>query len=360
MSHEPATLCNVMLDQTIISCTTPEAFFTKTPRIQTLPLTSIGRLVSQTMASAPHAEFPALAQEMGGNDGALTFEEACQQVTGNKLSEVLTKPMATFRESGEVDVGDWPLRLVSTNGNKLEQFFDDLVKLCAQGRYSNLPAPFCLKKEPTMSYTMQTVIVPVTPPSDEPDEEYLDIKKYHHIMKHAYLHKNKRTAAMCTEKCQGVASSIDYGTNYRAGNLVLNLMIDKTGGKQIRYWVIKPKFEKKTSLDQSARAAGYAHFRDHGPRNDNMNQFMEWADEKINDPSTPISGWQEGRVTEALRNYQRGRQDAKTITYWPFTLKSIVGRFLNDVLVKMLGSMRCQSRGLELPAQANPSDQRLR
>ena len=340
----------------IINCINPEAFFLQKLRAFRLCPTSIGRLASQTMASAPHAQVPGLAQEMGGNDGALTFDEARQQVSGNKLSDVLTKPIATFRELGEVSIGDWPLRLVAPNAsNKLEQFvdgvlhhpgevskefFDDLVKLCAQGRYSDLPAPFCLKKEPTVPDTMQTVIVPVTPPHDEPDEEDLEKKKYHHIMKHVYLHKNKLTASVCSDMCQGVVSSIDYGTNYRAGLLAFNFMIDKTGGKQIRYWVIKPKFEKKASVDQSARAAGYAYIREKGPRNDNMNQFMEWADEKINDSTSLISGWQEGRVKEALRNYQKGRQNAKTITYWPFTLKSMVAWFLNDVLVKMLGSMR--------------------
>ena len=45
-----------------------------------------------------------------------------------------------------------------------------------------------------------------------------------------------------------------------------------------------------------------------------MNQFMEWADEQVNDPTSPISGWLEGRVKEALRNYQKGRQNAKTLS----------------------------------------------
>ena len=53
------------------------------------------------MANAPHAQVQGLVQQMGGNDGALNFDEARQQVLGNRLSEVLPKPIASFREPGE-------------------------------------------------------------------------------------------------------------------------------------------------------------------------------------------------------------------------------------------------------------------
>ena len=40
------------------------------------------------------------------------------------------------------------------------------------------------------------------------------------------------------------------------------------------------KIGKKLSLDQCAREAGYKFIRDIGPRPNNRNQFMEWADEQ--------------------------------------------------------------------------------
>ena len=42
----------------------------------------------------------------------------------------------------------------------------------------------------------------------------------------------------------------------------------------------------------------------------------------------------------ALHNYMKGRQNAKTLEYWPFTLRSFTAWFFADVLVHMLGSIR--------------------
>lgn len=70
---------------------------------------------------------------------------------------------------------------------------------------------------------------------------------------------------------------------------------------------------------------------------------MEWTDEQVHLPGGPLEGWQEGKVKEALHNYYRGRQSAKTIEYWPLTLKSFEAWFLDDVLVKMLPTMRQHS-----------------
>jgi len=120
----------------------------------------------------------------------------------------------------------------------------------------------------------------------------------------------------------------------------LNYMLDRIGGKQLRIWTLAPKYEKKQTLDQNARESGYRFIRDHGPRSNNRNQFMEWTDEQVHAPGGPLEGWPEGKVKEALHNYYRGRQNAKTIEYWPFTLKSFEPWFLDDVVVKMLPTMR--------------------
>ena len=67
---------------------------------------------------------------------------------------------------------------------------------------------------------------------------------------------------------------------------------------------------------------------------------MEWTDDQIHTPGGPLEGWPEGKVKEALNNYYRGRQNAKTLEYWPFTLRSFVPWFLYDVIVKMNPTMR--------------------
>ena len=96
----------------------------------------------------------------------------------------------------------------------------------------------------------------------------------------------------------------------------------------------------KMAPDAKARQAGYHFIRDHGPRCNNQNQFMEWTDDQIHTPGGPLEGWPEGKVKEALQNYYRGRQNAKPLEYWPFTLRSFAPWFLDNVLVKMIPTMR--------------------
>ena len=89
-------------------------------------------------------------------------------------------------------------------------------------------------------------------------------------------------------------------------------MMDGMGGQQLRHWIIKPKYEKKLTLDQHQRSAGYEFIRTFGPRCNNRNQFMEWTDEQIHTPGGKVEGWPEAKVKEA-----KGRQNAKTLEFWP-------------------------------------------
>ena len=301
------------------------------------------------MANINTAFVDSFNRENGEHDGAVTFEEALVHVNGLKLNGPLTKPLKSDRAVGDVNIGDLPLRDLFETSGKLEQFVDVnlnvaldpretfwdnvIYKLCAQGKYAELPPPFCLKSEPKCPFSMQIIVIPSTIP---PDQDH----KYVNIVKHIYLHKNKRWSKDCMSFCQGAPLRFDWGSQPRIGLMAINHMLDRMGGMQVRIWSISAKFEKKLTLDQSAREQGYKFIRDFGPRSNNRNQFMEWADEQVHMPGGKIEGWNEGKVREALNNYYRGRQNAKTLEYWPFTLRSFAPWFLHDVLVKMLPTMR--------------------
>ena len=47
---------------------------------------------------------------------------------------------------------------------------------------------------------------------------------------------------------------------------------------------------------------------------------MEWTDTQIHTAGSPIENWQEAKVVNALNNYMRGRQNAKSVEYWPLSL----------------------------------------
>ena len=113
-------------------------------------------------------------REMGENDGAMTFEEACVHVNGQKLNGPLRKPLKSDRPLGDISLGDLPVRNLTINGNKLEQFADIILNvpldasasfwdntvynLCAQGKYRDLPEALRLTSEPNVPYSMQIFI----------------------------------------------------------------------------------------------------------------------------------------------------------------------------------------------------------
>ena len=132
--------------------------------------------------------------EEGGLDGTLTFHEACGQVNGMKLQGPERRPFRSDRANGDVEIGDLPVRQLESSSAKVEQFadaimyhplnvtgniFDDLYKFSCEGRFSQMPEPFKLKKEPTVPYTMQIIIQSAQPPADGDAHGY-----YVHIFKH--------------------------------------------------------------------------------------------------------------------------------------------------------------------------------
>ena len=131
----------------------------------------------------------------------------------------------------------------------------------------------------------------------------------------ARLLTQKQIVVYCMSLCQGAPLKFDWGCQPRNGLKALNHMLDRMGGMQVRIWSISAKFEKKLTLDQSAREEGYKFIRDFGPRSNNRNQSMEWADEQVHMPSGKLGGWNEGKVREARNNHYRGRQNAKTLEY---------------------------------------------
>ena len=148
-----------------------------------------------------------------GFDGAHTFDEACGQVNGMKLPGHERRPMRLDRATGDVDIGSLPVRQLELSNNKLEQFadaimhhpfnlttavFDNLYKFMCEGKFSQLPPPFSLKKEPSVPHTLQIIFQSAAPPPEgDPNGAYV------HIFRHLYLHRNKVLASDCVQMCYG-------------------------------------------------------------------------------------------------------------------------------------------------------------
>ena len=204
------------------------------------------------------------------------------------------------------------------------QFLDTtLYPLCAQAKYRDLPEQFNLKTEPKVPYSLQIVIVPSYLPPDQ--------------VRSVSTSSNTSTCTKTRSLPPNASHTVIDAQSVMIGEITLNYMLDRIGGRQLRIW-----WEEANNWSECPRKWVPFH-PGHGPRSNNRNQFMEWTDEQVHLPGGPLEGWQEGKVKEALHNYYRGRQSAKTIEYWPLTLKSFEAWFLDDVLVKMLPTMRQHS-----------------
>eukprot|EP00959_Pyramimonas_sp_CCMP1952_P170889 3571033-Pyramimonas_sp.AAC.1 len=115
----------------------------------------------------------------------------------------------------------------------------------------------------------------------------------------------------------------------------------KSEGFQLRCHTVvaKPgKGPSRKTAEWELKAAGYKFIREKGPRSNNANQFMEFADRESARPESPIFGWEEGRIERALNNYARGRANAKGLAIWVLTLRDFDPWFLNEVIRPILAS----------------------
>ncbi|CAK0844870.1 unnamed protein product [Prorocentrum cordatum] len=152
--------------------------------------------------------------------------------------------------------------------------------------------------------------------------------------------KNRVDAANALSCAREEAHKIDYSKNFRAGATASRLMSEKLEGYHIRYFAIKPMHERKQPLEADEREQGQTSIRDHGPRSNNQNQFVEWAGTEVNREGSKIFGWPAAEAETAMRNRQTGRTNAKPITRWTLTVKDCAGWFLNGIISPMNGTLR--------------------
>ncbi len=89
-------------------------------------------------------------------------------------------------------------------------------------------------------------------------------------------------------------------------------------------------------MDVEAKKAGFAYIKENAPSSNNDNQFMEWSELQVLDPSSKLYGWDKGEVERAVRSRAAGKQTARTIDTWILTLKDIKGWFLDFALLDAL------------------------
>ncbi|CAE7356601.1 unnamed protein product, partial [Symbiodinium sp. CCMP2456] len=235
------------------------------------------------MASETPRRPVSLAQSMneGHLDGAITWEEAISNTDGLKVLQ-LDRPMIVHKDVGCVKVGDLPAQdeITADSIKKKVQFLDIMLDyegeidfkhietLFLQQRYADLPSPIRVNSRVETPYNMQLFILPA------------DSGK-HHIVKHIKFSEG--------------------GPNKQA---------------------------KETNEIRT----GFAFIRKEGPEENSDGQFTFWTEEQVNDPNSPIYKWDRSVVKEFLRCLADQGSQAKSITDWPLTLKSLTPWCLNEVI----------------------------
>ena len=159
---------------------------------------------------------------------------------------------------------------------------------------------------------MQIFIAVGDPPQVNPEKpnEYAGL---YHVVKHYTVYGGKMRADRLHLHCFGTAMRVDYGNHCRIGSAALQHMFGQLHGLQISCFDVGPRSVSKavTSSDQASRMAGYRHIRDKGPRSNNQNQFMEWADGESHGDKSPVYGWPEVKIVTSLSNYAKGATECE-------------------------------------------------
>ena len=270
---------------------------------------------------------------------SFSFGEALQHIENLKSTDHPCIVSNKLDTPGQCKIGDLPAEFATECGRQIEYFGDfvgdydgeipwqdlhDYAKTCD---YKGMPAPFSLKKEPQGQYSMQVFVV-------KKDDGK------HDILKDVILLGVKTRMDSCIQMCRGTCLVWKYGNQYRVGRLAVQCMLEKLEGYQLRYHTAVPKAGRasRKTAEWEAKDKGYKYIRDKGPRSNNANQLMEFADRESCRPESPIFGWEESRIERSLSNYAKGRANAKGLTIWVLTLRDFDPWFLNNVVKPILAS----------------------
>ncbi|CAK0843836.1 unnamed protein product [Prorocentrum cordatum] len=274
----------------------------------------------------------------------LTFGESLQHIENMKANDHPCVHVSRLDTAGQCAIADLPAQFATECSKMIVHFADylgdyegdipwgtlrDCAKTCD---FKNTPEPFSLKKEPPGQYSMQAFVI------KKPDGK-------HDILKDVNLLGVSTRTDSCLQMCRGTGLIWRYGIEFRVGRLAVQHMLEKLEGYQLRYHTVvaKPgKGPSRKTAEWELKAAGYKFTREKGPRTNNANQFMEFADRESCRPESPTFGWEEGRVERALNNYAKGRADAKGLAIWIPTLRDFEPWFLNNVIKPILEAVGFQ------------------
>ena len=240
----------------------------------------------------------------------------------------LDMPLLELTQKFAKDVFDF---IVDFEGELDLKLITTLMKANA---YDQLPKPLCPKVPVDAGYHMQVKI-------EKNGDKY-------NIIKWIKFTEKQHATRIKDEMIYGIA----YQPHWIQGKVqvtakVLQFLFERIPGQTYLYntWAedaqtaVKSKPKKiATSIDQQKRNEGFAFLRNYGPKCNNQNQFIEWTEHQVNEPSSAIYGWAPALVKESLKNNAAGKVGAKTIERWAISLKKFHPQVLDKIVIPMLAT----------------------
>ena len=294
------------------------------------------------MASLPAAGMISLGKDQGREGyGSARILEAFTKVEGDKFSSRLANPKRHVVSADSVEttkILDLNIKeLRHTTGKHLLDIVPnyegeiDESAVCAlmkDNNYSSLPPTFNEKQPINKLYHMQVNM------SKQENGKWLVVKWF--------IFEEKQIFASIVDK---LIHGLAFQPTWTSPAFVFHVMkllqwlFERLPGTSMLYmtWASdntsQNKQKKTEQLDNDSRRAGYDYIRKHGPKANNLNQFVEWTDMEVNNPASPIMGWCEGRVKESLSNYAKGSSAAKTIERWAVSIRKFYPQILDNLVI---------------------------
>ena len=294
------------------------------------------------MASAVPESVPSLAQgEYGEQKTTMSMDEACV-ITENMKMGIRDTPLIVEKPIGKIQPGDLPLKEFR-NATRVKQAVDIVVltpeqahgaDLAAIGehmkyhRYSDLPAPFCVRVDVEQPYTMQIALVEQARADADPAPCLVKWFWFDDRVSHEYY---KMMA-------HGSLYQINYGKNFRLGSKAFAYLFEQMGGWQARYMTLGADGPSRQK-SKGALMTGFEHIELQGPRDITRNKLTIWCELEINDEDSPIHGWDRGLVMSSLQRHVADAALVMPTHDYMLTLYDLFGPFFDDVLVVVLPYM---------------------
>ena len=287
---------------------------------------------------------------MASRDGNTTVDTGIEATRGMHLSKILPYPLWSDQAPGGISVLDLPITEVNDGNNYIKHFVDlicdvpppdkqHIESLINEGKWNQLPAPFCPKQILDLKLHTQFAVIP-------------QANGNVCVMKHMLSPDVKLTKNVAESLCHGTANVLKWhGRNAYDFKKAWQWFIEQLGGWQCRCHSLVPTVPHQekgsknsfhlSDLSEEDVDKGFAFIADEAGNLGSEWKRIQWITKNLNISSgSPIFQWPVAVVEKSLRAIQTDGVLALPIEDFYFTLAdldySIMQFGINPIIKAMI------------------------